>query len=554
MADMSAVPPPYFDPSQQPAWLDMERKQQLAQMLMGAFQQSNQTPPEWNSMKVVPRRGLLQNISALATALGAAKTQNSAYDSQNKYFQGLYGGGQQPSSTQGAPTGPGPGIVDPNAPPDQQSAADQVGQTPGIVRQGASSMLPPGMTPQQANMMMSLPGGGPEMTKAIMARFMPLDIQRQLSAAGIDPSSPQGRDLIARTVQKGATNVQDVRPGGTLFDMNAGAPLFSAPQNGVQTTWNNGQPSQAVVAGAAPAAQTVAQAETTGKTLGSVVNVPQKGGGTVPALGADYFKQPAAGTRPAAATPASPPSAAAPGKSDAAYWSGLPTYKTPTGAGAQSTESAKTADLIPVVRAENYKKFGQIAQDAAEQERNDVMALRSLGNATVGGEADRVNATKGALVTFGLLSDKQADKLTSSTELGKYLNNNALANARQKFGGGRLTNTDVSLSIEKLNPGTNMTDKAIYNLTTENMIRSAYAKQMTADFTHADKNLAADPQAFEQWYSQHHPLNDFANQNGKAIAQQALQEWKGGASAVTNPTAHSPADLAAEMRRRGLLK
>jgi hypothetical protein len=318
------------------------------------------------------------------------------------------------------------------------------------------------------------------------------------------------------------------------------------PQGGVTAS---------AIPGNAPAQAELDQATATGKTLGSVVQVPQRGGGTVPQLGASYFGGTPAATPPSAApvTPAAPAGAGIPpslqrkgkpaspqlalGSND--YWKGMPTYQPPSGPGAMSVETEATSKIIPQVRQEKYQAFSSQSKDASEQERNDIMALRNLGNATVGPESERVNSVKGVLNQFGLLSKEQADKLTSSIELGKYLNNNALANARQKFGGGRLTNTDVTLSIDKLNPGTNMTDKAIFNLTVENMVRSAYTKQMSNDFTAADKmqlpgNKKLDPQGFEQWYSSAHSLTDFANQHAADFAKQAQAEWKGGTAPLVN--------------------
>lgn len=177
MPDPSSIPFPYFDQSQTPAWIDAQRQQQMAQMLMGAFQQSNQTPQDWNSMRVVPRRGALQNVSALASALMGAKAQNASFDANSAYLKNMY------SPT---PTGPGAGIIDPNAPPEAQAAAQ--GVTAGNVPpQSQNPMLPPGMTKQTATMMMNMPGGPEEFAKLIGSRYMPTDMQKNDAYMGMTP-------------------------------------------------------------------------------------------------------------------------------------------------------------------------------------------------------------------------------------------------------------------------------------------------------------------------------------------------------------------------------
>ena len=134
---MADLPQPYFDQSQYPAWFEAQRKQQLASMLMGSLQQSNQTPENWDSMKVVPRRGMLQNVSVLANALLAGKAQKDANSATLNYL-----------SPHPTPTGPGAGIVSQDAPQDAQDAAQAVTNTPprsGLVPQ-QSPLIPAGMS------------------------------------------------------------------------------------------------------------------------------------------------------------------------------------------------------------------------------------------------------------------------------------------------------------------------------------------------------------------------------------------------------------------------
>src|SRR5579871_6436162 len=90
MADPSlAAIPPGVPPDQYQDFLDAQRKQMLAGVLMNAFQRSSQTPDNWNSMRVVPKRSPLQNLSTLASALLAGNATSNSVDSQAKLQMNL---------------------------------------------------------------------------------------------------------------------------------------------------------------------------------------------------------------------------------------------------------------------------------------------------------------------------------------------------------------------------------------------------------------------------------------------------------------------------------
>lgn len=57
---------------------------------------------------------------------------------------------------------------------------------------------------------------------------------------------PQAAELAVKRMQQPLVNV---RPGGVVFDPNTNKPLFSAPQNGMQTQWGPNGPTQGVVPG-----------------------------------------------------------------------------------------------------------------------------------------------------------------------------------------------------------------------------------------------------------------------------------------------------------------
>lgn len=238
---------PYLDPSQYPSYLDAQRKQMVAGLLLNSLQQSNQTPTDWDSMKVVPKRGLMQNIAPLVSALMASRGLNQAQQAQAKYFSGLYGG-TQPSSGQTSPA--------------QSLAAGADTTAQSTAQPPSNPLIPAGMPQGQAQMLMGLMG--PQKYGEMLAQnYKPAEIQAQLRAAGIDPNSMLGRQVAQQSLAK-ANYIPpvDVRPGGTLVDPRTGQPTFSAPNNGVQTQWGSNGPVQSVVPGAPQATAAMTGAET----------------------------------------------------------------------------------------------------------------------------------------------------------------------------------------------------------------------------------------------------------------------------------------------------
>src|SRR5579859_4065988 len=176
------IPPPYLDPSQYPAYLDLQRKQQLAQMLGGMATQG--PPTDWNSMRIVPKLSPFSTVAKLAEALGAGYMQKGAFDQQKRYMSGMMG--IPPSQTAG-----------PSAPPSAPSAiASQQGPTPVAP---LTAQMPPqsGLAaPQPTNQNMLLTGeprtsqqlltmmGPQEYAKALAGRYAPTDLEKQIRAAG----------------------------------------------------------------------------------------------------------------------------------------------------------------------------------------------------------------------------------------------------------------------------------------------------------------------------------------------------------------------------------
>lgn len=260
MADPSGIAPPYLDPSQYPDYLQMQRKQMLAQMLMQNTQSAGQTPGDWDSMKVVPRKGLMSSIAPIASALLASKGMKGAQDAQSKYFQGLYGPSQQ--APQGAPGQSPQGF---NKPLNDPSFG--MPSSPGLLPQQSPPQNPllGGMDPHTAQAVLGMMGPEKYGSDVLAPNLKPAEIRAQIRAAGIDPDSRQGRQMALSALNKATQNVQDVRPGGTLFDMSTRQPLFTAPNNGTQTQWGpDGQPNISTIPGALEATQAATAATTAG--------------------------------------------------------------------------------------------------------------------------------------------------------------------------------------------------------------------------------------------------------------------------------------------------
>lgn len=280
MAD-PGIQPPYLDPSQYPAYIDLQRKQMLAQALMQNTQQSAQNPQDWNSMRIVPRRSALSNVATLASALMAGKAQNSALGSQQQYFQGMMGGGQPPAAAAPSSPAPIPGTAPPNGVPDSQGppgpapgaapASSGAPPTSGLLPPAPqnNSMLIPGTSRAQSQGLLSMMGPQ-EYGKAVAGQYAPTDMEKMLRAAGIDPASPLGHQILQQTVAK-ANYLAPIeqRPGAVERDPLTNAVIGqnpSAPTGGVNFYDKSGNlTGQGLAPGAASAIAGSSAADTAGK-------------------------------------------------------------------------------------------------------------------------------------------------------------------------------------------------------------------------------------------------------------------------------------------------
>jgi hypothetical protein len=462
-----------LDPSQYPSYADAQRKAAIAQMLMGSLQQANQPDPaNWDSMKVVPRRGVMQNLAPLVTALMAGKAAKDANQAQQQYMQTLYGGGQ-PSTPAPAPAAAAPqqGPPAPGASPQPSGLVAPPPAQPQAATPSRNPMIPSGMTPGSAQAMLTMLGPQTYIEKFVAPQFTPTDLERQLNAAGIDPKSPQGLAIQQAVLSKATTNVQDVRPGSTLFDVNARNPLFTGPDNGVNTTWQNGAPSQAVIPGATAAETAVQKAKTTGTQTATPIKLGTDENGK------DIYGYPSAPGAPGT------PNATAPGttSSPAAVES---QKKGAEGGQAYASELAKNATgSVEVLRS--LSELKNLAAQATPAAMNQGKAKLGAYMIAAGADPDTVKSWTG--VDPGAL--QAAQKQTATLAVNKIHSMTS-----------RGTNFDLDTFMQN-NPNMNMADPAAFNRVVDYMQKQAgqdIDKQQ--DFAQWKKTSGVAP---DDWETQH---------------------------------------------------
>lgn len=148
----------------------------------------------------------------------------------------------------------------------------------GMQGGGAGPMSVAGAPP--ASNMLSYMADPAAQMKMVMEQYSPLEIQKQMRAAGIDPGSMLGRQIIQQSIAK--TNYiapTEVRPGNLQLSAQTGEPTAYNPKvaDGIQPTFSttNGYTSangSAPVAGYPDAAATVEKATAAGKGAGASEN------------------------------------------------------------------------------------------------------------------------------------------------------------------------------------------------------------------------------------------------------------------------------------------
>jgi len=596
MADSSGLTPPMLDPSQYPSYLDAQRKQQVAQLLMSAFQNASNSPnPSTgisnNPYAVTPRRSLVQNIAPLVTALMAGRAAKNATTAQQQYYQGLYGGSPSSSAAPPASTGPGAGIVSPDAPDDAQGNAAAVSALPAgagiagakagglLVPQSAPSpsqappprnpMIPPGMTPASAQAMLSMMGpetyaktflapqyqtpeivtqlrsagidpNGPQglqYQRTAIINAQSTDIDKNLRAAGIDPTSPMGQQYKQQLLAKASRDYETVRGDNTVFDKATGKPVYTAPSGGIQTTYDaNGNPTQSIIPGSSGAATEAAAA----RNRGIISTTPLKVG--VDENGEDVFKFPngSYGTRnagPGAASGAAPATA---------------TSSLPTTASAGDIESQKSGAQAGRAFEADLNKQSRGAVEILKSTSELKNLAQQAGGVSVGNDA---KARIGALMMAAGVPQETVQKVTgvdAGAIQAAEKQTASLAKASVHEISSRGTNLDLATFL-KNNPNLNMNDPAAFARTVDFIEKGANS---TIDEHAAFADYKKTQPKAENWETE---FNALWNQKQRdLIANGQTNSVRPGAPSPPAAPTTAPApsytleELQAEARKRGL--
>jgi len=504
MADQTQ--PPYLDPSAYPDYLDMQRKQMLASMLMQNTQQSNQTPENWNSMKLVPRRSALSGLSTLASALMAGKAMQGSQQAQQKYFQNIYGGTPQMPQN----TAPGQQQPSPNA------------------AQQQNPLIPQGMGQGTAQQVLGMMGPEKYAESFIAPNFKPAEIQAQLRAAGIDPNSAIGRQIAQRSLAK-ANYVAPVeqRPGAVERDPFTNEVIGqnpSLPQGAVNTYDNQGRlAGSGMVPGAAEAIAQSTGASTAGKVSNEYTTLPTQGGGSA-VVGGPHTGLPASQQKSYFPTATSLPNSQAPKPPDSGPWASIPKLPISSAIGAPDEFTKNVLKGAADKHQELVTKYGSEA-DLADQKMNyNSEALKALPTAEVGPLSHFFTENRAKMQEWGV-SPKLipgSGTVTPTFELNKNLLNSALQGAKQTYGA-RMTGNEVMLQKNEASPSVATSRQAIQSLIQQDNARNSYFKQRSADYGKY-VSQGGDPNRFESWYSNKFPLQQFAQKY--STPPQAVAELK----------------------------
>lgn len=529
------VMPPYMDPSEYPAYMDLMRKQMAAQAIMGAFQQSNQTPQDWNSMRVVPRRSPLQNVASLATALMAPQAMRGAQDAEMRYFAGMSGAPNTSApAPSGAPTAPS------SAPPAPVMGAYSPQPTQGTGAPPAASsaavgnpMIPTGMDPRQAQMLLNLTG--PQGYGQILARqYQPAQIVAQLRAAGIDPNSPQGQMYARMALNKATQNIVNMRPGGALYDANSGGVIGFNPRvpEGASPSFQGGAPTGvSMLPGATEAIAAGQGAETGGRVANTPTDIPTQGGGSQFGYPGDIIGLPPALRSPSTAAPMPPGNAggnSAPVAPLRGAWATMPKLNISQSVGSPNEFVKGQLQAAATKDADLATQYGHESDLAGQQLEWNREAREALPKAEVGPMSDWLTKSRAWLTEAGVPESliPSSGSVVPTMQLNKALKNAALQGARQIYGP-RMSQMEVKLQTEEMSPSSSMMRDAIASLMRQNDIRNMYAQARAEDYSQY-MSRGGNPLRFESWYATNFPLTKFADAAAMSPKElQALAKQRG---------------------------
>lgn len=435
------------------------------------------------------------------------------------------------------------------------SAPQQSPQPQGQPQGGGMFGVSPGDA-FQYGMMMTQVGdpSGPELMKSALGFIAPTDFVKTLSAAGIDPSSQLGRQLVQQNLAK-QNYIAPTRLGeGAYFDPSRGVQGLpsQAPAGYMNVQDENGQWSTVPVNGGVQAAANSAGAIKGAQSANSIINVKTASGAEVPMWAGTAAGRGAGmpGLPPARAQvsqPQTPHNGAANGAAQNTQsdpWKNIPLWKQPSGIG-QSTYQQKLEESAAAQANDLYTTLGQNARDADDRMAFNNQALAMVDKADSGTLSDLLTYAKTALVTAGVPEQDFTNNPAANTALNKDLVNAALQRGRKIFGA-RFTQSEVGIMLNRAAPSADMTKTAMKFLLSTDNAQLQYQKQMSSDYAEY-MNRGGDPRQFQTWYSQNFPLS-------KQIENVDMNQFMpGGSGGTANPAIPFSQDqLNAELKRRGM--
>ena len=204
------------------------------------------------------KKDAIQN-KIMQLQLAQSLRQQQLLDPVYQRLGGLFGNGTQPAPT-AAPSGP---TMDPSQVPGSTAPTNSgTGQAPG-----SSFDTIGGLSPDTAALTLAL-GGPSELGKAIAGANSPTDFVKTLRAAGIDPSSALGKQMIQGQIAK-LNNIPPlaVRQGGGAIDPqgNIIMTMPKMPENALPTIENGRVVGVSPLPGGAPIEQMNSAAIQAGK-------------------------------------------------------------------------------------------------------------------------------------------------------------------------------------------------------------------------------------------------------------------------------------------------
>ncbi len=184
-----------------------------------------------------------------------------------------------------------------------------------------------------------------------------------------------------------------------------------------------------------------------------------------------------------------------------------PAFSGPAGTGPSTVAKAEQAEI-----GKSYGTLydeGAQTLDAAKSQLTYLRAAQKVLNDPKTTDFTTLGLPGSAIAEVNRLWGSGGNAATRRQEIVKYLSNAALQNARQLYGS-RMTQTEVKLQLEQMNPNAHMTPKALNNLLQE-QLRIAQYYQKEGQYVHPYLQATNNPLAYYQWFQQYWPMQKVAN-------------------------------------------